>query len=164
MLKILSARRIPPRKLPTNHYNPAQLRGIRYQRALGKALISKLTPHVISITPEPWYEYEIANPTTKFTEKAICSPDFLIETEIGMIVIEVKLTFVFTAVEKLLNLYVPVVTLAHNTPLVAPLVIAKTLTPNTPKTINTLSLALDGKAPRSVPVFQWLDKRSPLTW
>ena len=162
MLTILSAKRIPPRIYNSRHTG-AQLRGIRYQRALGKMLIKSLKN--TTITLEPWYEYKTLTPSGA-VERKVCAPDFLIEKSGEVIVIEAKLTFVYNAIYKLLNLYMPVVVSAHNQDFihVAPLIITRTLTPSAPKTIHKFSQTFDSLDPYSVPVLQWLDKYSLLEW
>jgi hypothetical protein len=157
----LKAERIDPRPLPHGRHTAIQLKGIRYQRALGKALTKNLKE--VTITSEPWYKYALRIGKS-YSEYNICSPDFLIEKDDIGIVIEVKLTFVHGAVEKLINLYVPTVIAAHkHLKHIVPLIITRTLTPSAPPTITRISQALNVKH-NSVPVLQWLDKRSPLTW
>ena len=159
---ILQAERIPPRSLPHGRHTVAQLKGLRYQRALGKALVRNLEG--VTITPEPWYEYTRRKGKGS-VECNICAPDFFLEKDDVGIVIEVKLTFVYGAIIKLLDLYVPAVKAATNGRLrrIVPLIITRTLTPSAPPTITRISQALDGDL-TTVPILQWLDKRSPLTW
>jgi hypothetical protein len=157
---ILRAQRIAPCTLPRGRTS-AQLKGLRYQRALGRALTRNLQG--ITITPEPWYEY-IRQCDNGTVECNICAPDFLLEKDDTGIVIEVKLTFVYGAIDKLTNLYVPTVAISNrNLKRIVPLIITRTLTPSTPPTIKRISQALD-KGREFLPVLQWLDKRSPLQW
>lgn len=153
---ILKAQRTSPRKYNT-HHTGAQLRGLRYQRAVGRSLTKSLKGVGAIITSEPWFEY-ISRDNSGL---CVCAPDFLIEYESFTIVVEVKLTFVHSAVEKLLGIYVPVVNCALLRDGCCPLVITKTLTPSAPLTITRISQALGAK---EVPVLQWLGRGSPISW
>lgn len=158
---ILHAQQIPPRTLPRGRHTNVQLKGLRYQRTLGKALEKYLTDAVV--IPEPWYEYTRRNPDGT-QESNICAPDFLLQKNNIIIVIEVKLTFVYSAIEKLNNLYVPIVAHANrNTKQIFPLIITRTITPSTPPTINRISQTLDANL-TTVPILQWLGKNNPLIW
>ena len=159
---ILQAHPIPPRHLPRGGHTTAQLKGLRYQRALTKAFKRSLSEDV-TIIPEPWYQYT-RKTSRGHIECNICAPDFVLTKDLTAIVIEVKLTFVYGAIEKLLDLYVPVITAAYpNLQRIMPLVVTHTITPSAPPTITRISQALDTKR-QTVPVLQWLDRRSPLTW
>jgi hypothetical protein len=158
---ILEAHQISPRAFPRGRLTRVQRMGLTYQRALGKALKAKLKG--ATITPVPWYEY-LQHNSDGTLKQSICSPDFIIENNGVGIVVEVKLTFVWDAIEKLNNLYLPIIKftrqdLRH----IAPLVITRTLTPTAPPTITRISQALDVNR-NVVPILQWLDKRSPLIW
>jgi hypothetical protein len=155
---ILRAEQIEPQHLPCGKHTSAQLRGLRYQRALGRALARTLKRIDATLIPEPWYRYVSHDACN------ICAPDFLVEKGDSAIVIEVKLTFVFSAIEKLTELYVPVVRKANpRLKRIVPLIVTKTLTPSAPPTIPRISKALDNVS-GMVPVLQWRDRQSPLVW
>ena len=109
----------------------------------------------------PCFQYQLAHdPLLRW-----CVPDALIHINApqnfqGIIVTEVKLTYTPEALQKLLNLYCPVVSIALGVP-VRPLVIFKNaLRPNVEfKPCLDLYEAVHS----SIPIFQWLG-RGPLTY
>jgi hypothetical protein len=116
--------------------NPAAKLGLRYERNVGK----ELTLHVnrgnfINIEHNPWFtfhdDYGVAN----------CCPDFLLRLDQGIVVVEVKLTWVEVAMAKLEELYCPVIRTALRMP-TRPLVICRNMSRLAPPPQFTLREAM----------------------
>ena len=112
--------------------NAAAKLGLRYERNVGKELTRQVTlGNFVKLEHNPWFTFYdklgVAN----------CSPDFLLYLENGVVIVEVKLTWVEVALAKLCELYCPVVSVALGLPS-RPLVICRNLTPYSPPA--TLSL------------------------
>lgn len=76
---------IPPPEFPQGEaLSPAQRRGLRYQRRVGKWLAAETAPLGWVLHSGPW----LRDPATS----APCSPDFLIESPSCLIIVEVKLS------------------------------------------------------------------------
>ena len=115
--------------------NAAKL-GLRYEANVGKQLARFVTTDkFIGLEHNPWFLF-----TDKFGQ-ANCSPDFLLFMSDRAVIVEVKLTWVPIAMQKLLELYCPVVSRALQCP-VMPLVICKNLAPNAPQPQQNLVAAL----------------------
>src|SRR5215469_9962023 len=142
------ATEIPRRTLPKPTSNLAKL-GLSYERKLVKAL-DESAPPGISIVHNPWLEYRRTGDELK-----TCCPDIIIvdEAEGYAMVVEVKLNWTPLALQKLRDLYVPV--LNHvgrkfnykN----KPLVIVKNLTPDSPRPQSRLTWAFNAETP----LFHW---------
>ena len=118
----------------------AKQQGLRYEKNV-KSQLEALQERKIfgQIEHNPWFEF-----TDDFGSN-ICSPDFIVHTSNGVIVVEVKLTWVPVALEKLDLLYGLVVAQALQCD-VAPLVICKNLAPGVGDYATTLKAALYTKS------------------
>src|ERR1700691_4202818 len=94
------------RNLWTNQKPKSQAakNGLRYEARVGK----ELQHHVVvgrfeKLEHNPWFVFE------DIYGAAACCPDFLLHVEGGIIIVEVKLTWVEVAIHKLNDLYSPVV-------------------------------------------------------
>lgn len=118
--------------------------GLRYERLVWKAL--EAVSEFAHVEHNPWFSF------TDMNGFGSCCPDFLVwHQRYGIIIIEVKLTWVPEALPKLQELYMPVVGLALNT-VTAPLVICRTLIPQAPKASFSVEDALRGESP----LLHWL--------
>lgn len=116
--------------------NVAARIGLRYERRVGRELALHIKPdRFVKLEHNPWFTfydtYGVAN----------CCPDFLLWMDTGIIIIEVKLTWVEVALAKLHELYCPVISCALNAP-VLPLVICRNITAKSPSAAFSLSTAL----------------------
>lgn len=142
------AERTRARELPRPNTVEARA-GLSYEKKFVSALQDS-TQRIkawLEIEHNPWFSYKVLN------ETRICCPDviaFDIENQFA-IVIEVKQTFVPNAMEKLRDLYCPVVSRALKIP-TKPLVICRSLTPEAPNPSSRIAFALTGE----YPLYQWL--------
>lgn len=152
---ILTAKQIPPIRFPKRPQSRAQKFGLSYQRKFTAALRSS-TPKGIEILPTPWFSY-----ADQTTAGLICSPDvILVDREEGFgVVIEIKTTYTPLALQKLRDLYCPVVTKALRLP-TRPVVVVKNLLPGCPPPKLTLISAI---ATQGDPLFQWIGQ-GPIQW
>jgi len=123
------SRSLFPKPKPSN---PAARLGLRYERKVGKELDAHTRRgNFIKTEHNPWFTFydEFGHGN--------CSPDFLLFLENGVVVVEVKLTWVEVALAKLAELYCPVVSVALGMPS-RPLVICHNLSKGAP--VATLSL------------------------
>lgn len=116
--------------------NAASRRGLQYENRVGKELLRLVTEgHFKRLEHGPWFTF------TDVYGLANCSPDFLLWCDQGVVVVEVKLTWVEVAMHKLNDLYVPVVSLALQQP-IATLVICRNITISAPRATFTIREAL----------------------
>ena len=116
--------------------NPAARLGLRYERNVGKELNLHVGPkRFLKLEHNPWFTYYDA------AGSGHCSPDYLLWTDVGVIIIEVKLTWVEVAMLKLQALYCPVVSAALGV-YVLPLVVCRNITPKAPRPQFTLHKAI----------------------
>jgi hypothetical protein len=117
--------------------NPAAKLGLRYENRVEKQLAWHVTQKRFKrLEHNPWFTFSDQFGT------ANCSPDFLLHTEDGnIIIVEVKLTWVEVAIHKLMDLYQPVISEALQAPCY-PLIICRNLTPKAPAPALTLSGAI----------------------
>jgi hypothetical protein len=128
-------------------YTLAQANGIRFEKKVFNSL-SRFFNH---IEHNPWFEYR------NNSEFAYCSPDILIKFDNILLIIEVKLTWVKEAQEKLDLFYRPIITKANpdfDPDFVKTLVIVKNLTPESPEDSSIWSKALD----LDKPLLFWSDE------
>lgn len=146
---IVEASRAPERVHRSRASNSRGYVGLLYERSAIK-MLKTLFPRTIKIEHGPWFYY-----TTVEGFKSACQPDVLIhDDDLGFtIVVEIKNTWVPTALPKLRSLYCPVVAkaLSRNT---RPVVLVRHLTPEAPKPFSTLYSCLDAKDP----LIQWLGR------
>lgn len=121
--------------------NAAAKVGLMYERKIGRELGAFVKRgYLDDIEHNPWFTFYdscgIGN----------CCPDFILTTPQGLIIVEVKLTWVEQALAKLNDLYLPVVSIALNAP-VKPLVICRNVTPMAPRASYTLGDALTSREP-----------------
>lgn len=127
--------------------NPAARRGLQYENRVGRELTKQVGKNgFIKCEHNPWFIF-----TDKYGTNN-CSPDFLLWHERGIIIVEVKLTWVEVAFAKLSELYVPVIVEALQVP-VKPLVICRNLTNNAP----IASLSLKAAIENNNPLLHWPD-------
>jgi hypothetical protein len=118
--------------------SPAAKLGLTYERKIGRELVMHVNRgNFVKLEHNPWFtfydSFGIGN----------CCPDFLLWGTSGIVVIEVKLTWVAEALDKLHELYCPVVSVALGIA-TRPLVICRSLTSETPKPQLTLRQATTG--------------------
>lgn len=115
----------------------AQKAGLRYENRVRKQLGIHVTAgRFCSLEHNPWFTF-----SDPFGSGACC-PDFLLwPSENQVIIVEVKLTWVFSAVRKSVELYKPVVERALGVQSI-PLIIVRNLTPDSPPASHSLREAL----------------------
>lgn len=140
------------KKVRTSRLTPAQAAGIRYENRAHRAMESLAkTVRGTTVTYEknPWFRYGDQNGPSS------CSPDGIVWLDNYVaLVIDYKYTFPAPALDKMRDLYIPVVREALAPKVIFGLIICKTLTPVAPKPIDRLSDALLG-AGTTIPVLQW---------
>lgn len=143
---ILSAERAPNKVHHSRASNSAGYIGLKYERSVIKMLKSIL-PQTMELENNVWFYYKTE------TEKSACSTDVIIfDKEFGfIIVVEIKFTWTPAAIQKLKELYCPVVTKVFNLP-TKPLVIVKNLIPGCPLPKFSISGALLSDNP----LVQWI--------
>lgn len=115
----------------------AQKDGLRYEKKVGKELFRHATAgRFVKVEHNPWFAFEDDFGPVR------CSPDFLLHSPEGLVVVEVKLTWIEVAIFKINDLYIPVVELALGKK-AFPLVICRNLTPSAPPAKHTLREALN---------------------
>jgi len=141
--KLAYAKRIDPQHMPKSKLAPHVL-GLRYERRLVKALKSR----GFDLDHNPWYEYR----NGREAKASTCCPDIVLYdlAKNLALVIEVKLTLVPEALQKLHDLYLPVVQLATGFK-VSPLVVFR----NTSLKLPAHSSFYQASQ-ASPPYFQWL--------
>lgn len=137
---IRSAWRIPdrPQVKAARLETEAQRRGKRYENRVHKELLHllALSPQIHKLEHNPWFAFSAED------SEGACSPDFVLHLNSGVIVcVEVKLTWVPAALEKLEHLYCPVIRRVYNET-VFPLVIARHAAAGAPKPAFTVGAAL----------------------
>ena len=145
---ILSASRAPTRVHKSRASNATGYNGLLYERKAVKMLRATL-PRSFTLEHNPWFYYKTPEISSA------CCPDVLIhDNDFGYtIVIEIKNTWVPTAIVKLRTLYCPVVAKALNRP-TKPLVLVKHLTESSPRPQSTFSFGLVADNP----LIQWLGR------
>ena len=140
---IVSASRANRRIYKSRASNSKGYVGLKFQRE-AIAAIKNAAPKEMNVLAEPWFVYNGEN---------YCAPDCLIvDSEFHfIIVIEIKYTYTPAAIEKLKELYCPVVAKAFNLP-TKPLVLVKNLIPGCPIPAFSISSALL----REIPLIQYL--------
>lgn len=128
------AKREFPKPKPSN--SAARI-GLRFENRVGKELQRHVMPgRFLELEHNPWFTFYDAYGVSN------CSPDFLLWIEgKGVVIVEVKLTWVEVALAKLHELYCPVISTALGYPTL-PLVIVRNSSPKAPKARFTLSEAL----------------------
>jgi|SRR5215467_12098502 len=151
-MTVIRAQRAPRVYKPSRSQQPGIVLGLRYERRLLKEITSLFKYRDFEIEHNPWFFYTLDDNST-----GACSPDILLhDNELGLTwVIEVKYTWIPDAIQKLRDLYCPVVELALSR-ITEPLVVVKRLTPDSPT--PKLGLLL----PSDVKLFQW-SETGPIT-
>lgn len=130
--------------------------GLRYERRFLKVLKSTVGSRSLEVEHNPWFTYT----TDSLVDKSgVCCPDILVHETLTDItwVLEVKYTWVADALEKLTNLYVPVVELALERRAL-PLVVCKRLTPESPQPkLSLFGLVPDNPNQALSEVYQWME-------
>lgn len=152
---ILKATQIPPVKFPKRPQSRAAKYGLSFQRKFTQAL-KATAPSGISVQPNLWFNY-----VDQTGSSLICSPDIvLVDREEGFAaVVEVKTTYTPLALQKLRELYCPVVSKALSLP-TRPIVAVKNLVPGCPPPRLTITSTI---ATQGEPLFQWIG-RGPVQW
>lgn len=119
--------------------SPIARQGLNYQQKVFLALRAALPAKGFTIEQTPWFRYR----TNTDGPDQYCEPDILITDleDAYIIVIEVKLSWVPNALDKLKTLYCPVVSRARSIP-TKPLIIAKNSAPGAPPANSRLAFAL----------------------
>lgn len=134
----------PAYRTATKRLTPSQAAGIRFEKrvdlylqVLAKSLEAKLEHN-------PWFQYNDLN------GPHACSPDFILNFGDRVVVIEVKVTWLPSAISKLRNLYLPVVSRILRPTKIGGIVLCKNLTPEAPQPVQQLSLAS-----KMIPTYHW---------
>lgn len=157
--KIEHAVRVRPGAMP-EPTSLAARQGLRFQHRVEAALrgcASKIGAHFES---EPWFRFQ----RLERFDSGHAVPDGLFTFADRQLVIEIKLTYVPSAIPKLLQLYVPVVEKAYRLR-VTPLLICKNLNSaaaDHPR-VETLSDALASPQADGVPILHYLGS-GPILW
>jgi hypothetical protein len=138
--ELRSARRCPPKYTPKASSAMAKL-GLSYERKIVRDLMRS----VWLVEHNPWFEFQDE------LGVSTCCPDIILTADSKIIVIEVKLTWVPEAIEKLRGLYCPVVEYALAAE-VFPLIIVKNLRPDAPPVQDSVQRALESE----MPILQWI--------
>lgn len=130
-------RTLRPQGLPKPRAN-APIQGLRYENRVGVQLGRLVGEgYFARLEHNPWFRFHDTYGIS------LCSPDFLLHTNSGaIIIVEVKLTWVPVARHKLADLYCPVVGVATEE-MVTPLIIVRNLTRDAPIPKFTLQDALN---------------------
>ncbi len=116
--------------------NPAAKLGLRYERRVHTELKRHLDlGHIIDLEHNPWFSFTDSCGTN------YCCPDFILHAPRGVFVVEVKYTWVPSAVEKFRALYSPVCAHVAQEPVYS-LIICKNMVPGAPKPRSSLGDAL----------------------
>lgn len=100
---LVIAERTRPRPLPPAS-SPAAKLGLQFERRVFRELAQlQLAGRIAKLEHNPWFAFADTN------GPGLCCPDFLAQTDFGLTIIEVKLTWVEEAERKLRLLYLPVV-------------------------------------------------------
>ena len=135
-----------PACIPRSRPRGAKALGLRYERALARAL-----PHG---RHGPWYEFIDAN------GPGYCQPDIVLDMGECMFVLESKLSNVEQAKAQIEDLYVPVLTAAHRTK-VHGIIVVRHLTPGVDLALvhDTLQSAMIAAVRGSqLPLLHWLGR------
>lgn len=105
--------------IPIGRPRGAKLAGVRYE--------NELASHLATFLHGVWWEFEDAN------GRGFCQTDLIRHTPRDTVLLECKYTWTSTAERQLLDLYVPVVSLALRIPQsqIVPIVVCKKLVPQT---------------------------------
>lgn len=116
--------------------SPAARLGLRYERKVGQELDRHVSQERFArLEHNPWFTFSDTYGTNN------CCPDFLLWVNDGIVVVEVKLSWVEVALPKLQDLYIPVVSRALGVSAI-PLVICRNLNSNAPVAKFSLREAL----------------------
>lgn len=139
---ILSAERIANRAMP-RPVSPVARLGLSYERRVFAELKKTLNPQNFIVERNPWFRY-----TDETGTERLCCPDILITDldEVYRIVAEIKLSWVPNVLDKLRDLYCPVVQKAALLP-TKPLVIARNSASGAPTANSRLGFALMANDP-----------------
>lgn len=108
-----------PPAIPIGRPRGAKAAGIRYEKALGKAL-GQMAQH------GPWFQFKDKNGLGH------CQPDYLIELQSLVVILECKYTWTIAAYVQIEALYAPVVSFALGKPVIG-LQVCKRLIPEAQK-------------------------------
>lgn len=136
-LGLRSVERCAPLFTKVRASSPAAKLGLAYEKRVGKELLRFLDKDGFSkIEHGSWFRFYDTLGTGH------CSPDFIMWFNNKAVVVEVKHTWVAEAKAKLDDLYLPIVSCAHNGAPTLPLVIVKNMTRSAPSASLTLFDAL----------------------
>lgn len=123
--------------------SPIAREGLSFERKVYQALKDALPSKGFLVERNPWFRYQGADKIDHF-----CSPDILITDleDAYTMIVEVKLSWVPNVLDKLRDLYCPVVGRALAIP-VKPLVVAKNSAPSAPNANSRLMFALMAQSP-----------------
>lgn len=151
---ILSAKQIDPKTLPRPQTTVAK-NGLGFQRKFTRQF-AQSAPEGFVAVPEPWFEYV----DNRSPQPLICCPDLIArDLDFGFwLVIEVKQTWTPLALQKLRDVYCPVVAKAFGKP-AKPLVVCRRLTTDSPRPQPTVTFALVADNP----LIHWTGQ-GPILW
>lgn len=136
----------------------AQMAGLAYERKVVGSLVDSLIVSDLGfdVAHNPWFHY------TGTYGSGYCVPDAIVSVQSGeykdmIFALEVKLTYTEDAIEKLIDLYCPVIAKAFDKPVV-PVVICKNLVPGAPRALPTFFGAVEAAkmGAFSFPLIHWL--------
>ena len=141
----------PAYRVSSKKLTPSQAAGIRFEKKVGTHLEILTKSLDAKLEKNSWFQYRDEN------GPHACSPDFIFIYDGMVIVIEVKVTWLPSAISKLRNLYIPVVNRILRPEKIGGIVICKNLTPEAGKfPIITSSLRHAIKAPfGAIPTLHW---------
>jgi hypothetical protein len=150
------ASRCEPRTLPRPS-NIYQKQGLSYERRVKREITNLAKLNNFRYEYQPWFKFYDHNGIGQ------AAPDLILYVNNTLIIIEVKLTFKFDALEKLQKLYLPIVSKALNKPKIKTVQICKNLLPDVPKLILTLNEVL--KCVDIIPTYHFLAmKNEKIVW
>lgn len=116
--------------------NPAGRLGLQYERKVKKELeYHKKVGNIIDVVHNPYFKF------SDTVGAGACCPDFVLYTKEAIVIVEVKLTWVAEALEKLTHLYIPVLEAATGLKAHG-LVVCRNMVPGSPPALFTLAEAL----------------------
>lgn len=135
ILGLTTAERTRPRALPPPSSAAAKL-GLQFERRVLRELAQhKNAGRITKLEHNPWFAF------ADMAGLGLCCPDFLVQTDRGLTIVEVKLTWVEEAERKLRLLYAPVVAMIFGTK-PSTLVLCRRLADGAPQADVALGAAL----------------------
>jgi|SRR6516162_9948253 hypothetical protein len=144
---IVSARRIPAPFTKSRTRQPALRNGLNYEKGFIRALEKAVRGTNLIVESNSWFAYRDSD-----NNSHCCAPDAIILMGVlPVAIIEIKYTWVATALDKIQSIYWPVVSLAIGCPIGCPTVVVKRLTEESPQPSPKLLNST---------LFQWLGREA----